>query len=95
VHVSWSLVYETIEEEAISPAASKDDTTSRQPIFVVDSNTALIHSKLEESVYNNKQGIVALQKVYALQDEAENTVSESKWVSFSIFAVQCEFKLKK
>ena len=101
-HVSRSSVYETIEEEAVSPVksiSSKDDATSRQPIFVVDADTASIHSKLEESVYNDEQGIVALRKFYALRDEAENTVSESKriWLDtpFSLFAVQCEFKPKR
>ena len=100
-YVSRSSVYEAIEEEA-SPAkslSSKDDATSRQPVFVVDADTASIHSKLEESVYNDEQGIIVLRKFYALRDEAENTVSESKrvWLDtpFSIFAVQCEFKPKR
>jgi len=34
--------------------SSKDDATSCQPIFVVDSDTASIHSKLEESAYNDE-----------------------------------------
>jgi len=57
--------------------SSKDDATSCQPIFVVDSS---IHSKLEESVYDDEQGIVTLTKVLCF--EAENTVSESKLVWF-------------
>ncbi len=71
-----------------------DDTTRRQPIFVVDLDTLSIHSKGEESVWDDEQGIVAQRKFYALRDEAENTVSESKrtWMDspFSIFALQCE-----
>jgi len=46
--------------------------------FVVDSDTLSIHSKGEESVWNDERGIVALRKFYALCNEAENTVSESK-----------------
>jgi len=96
-HVSRSSVYETIEEESgLSPSKSvvsmKDDTTRRQPIFLVDSNTLSIHSKGEESVWNDERGIVALLKFYALRDEA---VSECKrtWMDtpFSIFALQCKF----
>ena len=79
--------------------SSKDDATSRQPVFVVDADTASIHSKLEESVYNDEQGIIVLRKFYALRDETENSVPESKrvWLDtpFSIFAAQCEFKLKR
>ena len=99
-HVSRSSVYETIEEEAgpspsKSVASRKDDTAKRQPIFVVDSDTLSIHSKGEVSVWDDERGIVALRKFYALRDEAENTVSESKrtWMDtpFSIFALQCKF----
>jgi len=74
-----------------------DDMTRRQPIFVVDSDTLSIHSKGEGSVWDDERGIVALRKFYALRDEAENTVSESKrtWMDtlFSIFALQCEFSI--
>ena len=43
--------------------SSKDDATSCQPIF----DTASIYSKLEESVYDDEQGIVTLRKFYALK----------------------------
>jgi len=99
-HVSRSSVYETIEEEvgpspSRSLASKKDDTTRRQAIFVIDSDTLSVHSKGEESVWDDERGIVALRKFYALRDEAENTVLESKkiWmdIPFSIFALQCKF----
>jgi hypothetical protein len=58
-------VYETTEEEvgpcpSKSIASKKDDTTRRQPIFVVDLDTISVHSKGEESVWDNEQDIVAL-----------------------------------
>lgn len=98
-HVSRSSVYETIEEEVgpsptRSIASRKDEPSTRQTIFIVDSDTMSIHSKGEESVWDDERGIVALRKFYALRDEAENTVTESKriWIDtpFSIFALQCE-----
>ncbi len=96
--MSRSSVYETIEEEnpnLASPesvVSKKDDPTTRQAIFVVDADMVSIHSKTEEHQWDDEQGIVALRKFYALRDEAEDTVSESKrtWLDtpFSIFAVQ-------
>lgn len=101
-HMSRSSVYETIEEEnpnVASPESmmsKKDDPTTRQAIIVVDSDTASIHSKTEESRWDDEHGIVALRKFYALRDEAENTVSESRriWLDtpFSVFAVQSNLK---
>jgi serine/arginine repetitive matrix protein 2 len=98
--VSRSSVYENIEEE-VGPSPSKlvasrkDETPRCQPIFIVDSDTLSVHSKGEESVWDDERGIVALRKFYALRDEAENTVSESKklWsdTPFSIFALQCKY----
>ncbi|KAF8814601.1 hypothetical protein BYT27DRAFT_7249906 [Phlegmacium glaucopus] len=98
-HISRSSVYETIEEEmsnASSPAQSllskKSSPTTRQPVFIVDSDTASIHSKPEESTWDDERGIVTLRKYYALRDEAENVVVESKrtWLDtpFSLFALQ-------
>ncbi|PPQ91217.1 hypothetical protein CVT25_001175 [Psilocybe cyanescens] len=102
-HVSRSSVYETIEEEMLnsnhtSPAHSvpskKSSTspTTRQAVFIVDSDTASLSSKPEESVWDDERGIVALRKYYALRDEAQNTVTESRrlWsdTPFSIFAIQ-------
>ena len=55
---------------------------------------SISNSKGEESVWDDER-IVALRKFYALRDEAENTVLESKriWVDtpFSLFALQCKF----
>ena len=98
-HISRSSVYETIEEEmsnASSPAHSllskKSSPTTRQPVFVVDSDTVSIHSKPEESTWDDERGITTLRKYYALRDEAENVVVESKrtWLDtpFSLFALQ-------
>ena len=99
-HISRSSVYETIEEEmsnaSSSPAKSllskKSTPTTRQPVFVVDSDTVSIHSKPEESTWDDERGITTLRKYYALRDEAENVVDESKrtWLDtpFSLFALQ-------
>lgn len=99
-------VYETIEEElssaATSPAHSvisqkTNSPTQTQPVFIVESDMASIHSNPEDtlSFWDDERGIVALRRYYALQDEARTTVSESKrvWLDtpFSVFAVQCEY----
>ena len=81
---------------ASSPAHSllskKSTPTTRQPVFVVDSDTVSIHSKPEESTWDDECGITTLRKYYALRDEAENVVVESKrtWLDTpcSLFALQ-------
>jgi hypothetical protein len=59
-------------------------------VFIVDAETASINS-----TWDDERGIVALRKYYALRDEAEEAVTESKLVwqdtPFSLFAVQCEY----
>ena len=98
---SRSSVYETIEEErtaASSPARtllSKTSTIECQPIFIVDPETASIDSlPRESSIWDDERGIVALRRYYALRDEAQDTVTESKrlWLDtpFSVFALQCK-----
>ncbi|KAF5312056.1 hypothetical protein D9619_003769 [Psilocybe cf. subviscida] len=98
-HVSRSSVYETIEEEMMSshhgsPANSilKDSPTTRQAVYIVDSDTASINSRPDESVWDDERGIVALRRYYALRDEAKDTVTESKrtWsdTPFSLYAIQ-------
>jgi len=99
---SRSSVYETIEEEmsiASSPARSlaskkSSSTTTCQPIFIVDPETASINTTPGASVWDDERGIVALRKYYALRDEAQDTVIESKrqWLDtpFSVFALQCK-----
>ena len=51
--ISRLSVYETIEEEMSSLAqslSSKNSPTTRQLVFIVDSDTNFIHSKLEGSM---------------------------------------------
>ncbi|KAF5333934.1 hypothetical protein D9758_018161 [Tetrapyrgos nigripes] len=94
--MSRSSVYETIEEEFSSdssspgPQSKKSSPTAMQSVFVVDADTASIHST--ESFWDDERGIVALRKYYDLRNEAEHTVSESKrvWVDtpFSVYALQ-------
>jgi serine/arginine repetitive matrix protein 2 len=75
-----SSVYEMIEEEmsvGSSPAQSLTPTdntpTTGQPIFIVDSDTASIDTlSPETSIWDDKQGIVALR------DEAQDIVTEGK-----------------
>jgi serine/arginine repetitive matrix protein 2 len=99
---SRSSVYETIEEEmsiGSSPAQSLTSTNSTpttcQPIFIVDSDAASIDTlSPESSIWDDERGIVALRKYYALREEAQDTVTESKqqWLDtpFSVFALQCK-----
>jgi hypothetical protein len=75
--------------------------TIHQPVYIVDENTAsLQHCRSSNgsdfgvsSVWDDERGIVALRKYYALRDEAQTTVSESRrmWLDtpFSLFAIQC------
>ena len=95
-HISRSSVYETIKEEisnASSPAQPKRSSpTTRQPVFVLDSDTVSVHLKPEESTWDDEHGITTLRKYYALRDEAETAVVESKrtWLDppFSLSALQ-------
>ena len=72
-----------------SPAQSKRSSpTTRHPIFVVDSDTVSVHSKPEESTWDDEHGITTLRKHYALRDEAETAVVESKrTVGYSVFSL--------
>jgi len=101
-HMSRASVYETIEEElssstSSSSAQSLNESPTCQPVFIVDSDTASVHSKSDEVTWDDEHGIVALRKFYALRDEAVETVTESKrmWMDtpFSLFAVQCACSL--
>ncbi|KAK0475256.1 hypothetical protein IW261DRAFT_1422569 [Armillaria novae-zelandiae] len=91
---SQSSVYETIQEEAFPmsfPGAQKNNSpTAIKPVFVVDADTASIHSATV--TWDDERGIVALRRYYELRDEAESTVTESKrvWIDtpFSVFALQ-------
>lgn len=98
---SRSSVYETIQEESLvlsgspTPVKSAEQSSllraappefSTDSVYVVDPETASI------SDWDDEHGIVSMRKYYALRDEAEDTVVESKkaWedTPFSIFAVQ-------
>jgi serine/arginine repetitive matrix protein 2 len=98
---SRASVYETIEEEmsnASSPTRSvstkKSSPTVCQPVFVVEHEMASVNSASVNSVWDDERGIVALRRYYALRDEAQDTVTESKrmWedTPFSVFALQCK-----
>lgn len=99
-------VYETIEEELSSASTSPvhpttdakvNSPTQTQPVFIVEGDMVSVHSNSDDtlSLWDDERGITALRRYYALQDEAQSTVSESKqtWTDtpFSIFAVQCKY----
>ncbi|KAF7437378.1 hypothetical protein PC9H_004217 [Pleurotus ostreatus] len=99
--MSRSSVYETIEEEmsvTSSPphptsADKKATPVAQQAVYIVDPEMAsILDSSPRSSIWDDDQGLVALRRYYALRDEAEVTVTESKrqWIDtpFSIFALQ-------
>ena len=71
-HISCSSMYETIEEEMSSPAQSlsskKSTPMTCQLVYIVDSDTKSIHSKPEESTWDDECRITTLRKYYALRD---------------------------
>ena len=89
-------MYETIEEEMSSPAQSlssrKSSPTTHQLVYIMEFDTMSMHSKPEQSTWDDECGITTLRRYYALRDEAENVVVESKrtWLDtpFSLFALQ-------
>jgi len=100
--MSRASVYETIEEElssstSSSSAQSLNESPTCQQVFIIDSDTASVHSRSGEVTWDDEHGIVALRKFYALRDEAVETVTESKrmWMDtpFSLFAVQLPSEL--
>jgi len=95
-------LYKTIEEELSSSKSSSsaqplNESRTCQQVFIVDSDTASIHSRSDEVMWDDEHGIVVLRKFYALRDEAVETVTKSKrmWMDtpFSLFAVQCACSL--
>ena len=74
----------------LAEAAKK--TMDPPPVFVVDPETSSVDSF---SLWDDERGITALRRYYALRDEAEGAVTESKstWsdTPFSVFALQCEW----
>ncbi|KAL1696581.1 hypothetical protein GGG16DRAFT_85014 [Schizophyllum commune] len=70
-----------------------ESPTASQPVYVVDADdTRSIESGNSISLWDDDRGIIALRKYYALRDEADSTVAESKriWMDtpFSMFALQ-------
>ena len=109
--MSRSSVYETIEEEPFvfsnSPArnstapsvpASLSRTVAspraRDSVYIVGSDGHSLMLSSEE--WDDERGITDLRRYFALRDEADHTVAESKRVwpdtPFSTFAVQGEFE---
>ncbi|KAI0828480.1 hypothetical protein BC628DRAFT_1316551 [Trametes gibbosa] len=102
--MSRSSVYETIQEEAsvISSSPSEKHPTPQSAAKQSIAGTMnLNHSSVyivegdSESVYgewDEERGIMTLRHYYALRDEAQETVAESKrvWLDtpFSVFALQ-------
>jgi len=72
-------------------AETATKTMDPPPVYVVDPETSSVDSY---SLWDDEQGITALRRYYALRDEAEDAVTESKrtWLDtpFSTFAIQCE-----
>jgi serine/arginine repetitive matrix protein 2 len=104
--ISRSQVYETIEEEMSSGVnspvpsapsiASKKSQSSIQceTVFIVDPDMASVDVNSDShSAWDDETGIIALRRYYALRDEAQDALVESKRVwedtPFSLFAVQC------
>ncbi|KAF7327809.1 hypothetical protein MKEN_00360700 [Mycena kentingensis (nom. inval.)] len=93
-------VYETIQEEFSSPAPSSRSSkknssspTACQGIFVVDADSGSLDLTPGSSMrWDDERGISALRKYYALRNEAEDALTESKrtWLDtpFSLFALQ-------
>ncbi|KAF9482957.1 hypothetical protein BDN70DRAFT_892146 [Pholiota conissans] len=79
-----------------STKKGEDSPTTRQAVFIVDGDTATYDAHAEscheESIWDDERGIIALRKYYALRDEAQTTVTESRrmWsdTPFSLFAIQ-------
>ncbi|KAG5732016.1 hypothetical protein E4T56_gene18279 [Termitomyces sp. T112] len=93
---SRSSVYETIEEEKMSsPSSNKtalisqDTPTICQSIFIMEPETDKVDLG---QTSDDESGFGTLRRYYALKDEAQTTVVESKRIwhdtPFSIFAVQ-------
>ncbi|KAH9846904.1 hypothetical protein C2E23DRAFT_872120 [Lenzites betulinus] len=100
--MSRSSVYETIQEEAsvISSSPSEKHPTpqsvakhsvvnplNNSSVYIVEGDSDSVYGEWDE-----EHGIMTLRHYYALRDEAQETVAESKrvWVDtpFSVFAVQ-------
>ncbi|TBU22804.1 hypothetical protein BD311DRAFT_822465 [Dichomitus squalens] len=101
--MSRSSVYETIEEEAsvlasspstqrstpqsLAKQAVNSSTMMNDSVYIVESDRDSVYSE-----YSDEHGITTLRRYYALRNEAQVTVDESKrmWMDtpFSLFALQ-------
>ncbi|GJE99043.1 hypothetical protein PsYK624_152830 [Phanerochaete sordida] len=96
IRLSQSSVYETIEEEVFS--SSPSPAKPAMSVIISDHETSMskeVSLSRADSVYivgDEEDGIIALRKYWALRDEVEETVEESKkaWsdTPFSNFAMQ-------
>jgi serine/arginine repetitive matrix protein 2 len=94
-------IYETIEEEKSNPSSPAPPVFTKKleaiPVFdevyVVDP----AEPDSVDTIWDDEHGIITLRQYYALRDEAENTVTESRRVwedtPFSLFALQCAYHL--
>ncbi|KAI0696589.1 hypothetical protein BC835DRAFT_853465 [Cytidiella melzeri] len=102
VSVSRTSVYETIEEESVilssspSPGKTASPATVTKPapaevpqdsVFIVDADSATY-----EEHWDEESGVMTMRRYFALREEAQETVIQSKRVwedtPFSVFAVQ-------
>ncbi|KAK2467490.1 hypothetical protein APHAL10511_000345 [Amanita phalloides] len=98
--MSRNSIYETIEEEVTSGNSPSHTVTSfksaspttTRPIIVVDPDIGSMDLTSDGSFWDSERGFVALNKCYALRNEADDVVVESQkvWVDtpFSLYAVQ-------
>lgn len=75
-------------------AEAMSKTVDPPQVCVMDSETSSVDSF---SLWDDDRGITALRRYYALRDEAEDAITESKrtWedTPFSVFTVQCKSSL--
>ncbi|TFK47392.1 hypothetical protein OE88DRAFT_1728500 [Heliocybe sulcata] len=86
---SMYSVYETIEEEFSS---GSDPSSSGAPNSFPSDSVLVVDQDVETAELDAEGGTVILRRYYTLQEEAEETVEESKrvWIDtpFSLFALQ-------
>ncbi|KAF8425040.1 hypothetical protein L210DRAFT_3489659 [Boletus edulis BED1] len=90
--LSKSLAQQSIQPPASNtpkPAETVLKTLHPSPVFIPDPETSSVDSF---SLWDDERGITALRRYYALRDEADDAVTDSKrtWLDtpFSLFAVQ-------
>ena len=86
-------VYETIQEETASP--TKETTVKITPVNQMQHDDVMIMD--DDSTlsldWDDERNVIALRRYYALRDEAQVTVEDSRRIwhdtPFSVYAVQC------